>query len=507
MHALRVGWLLCVLGALAAPCRAQAERPMLLASEASERLFEEGRGHLLHFRLIDAEHAFRRLTRTADGGPAAGYYLALASFLKALVTDERVYFDEFFARSDSLLARLDALPASRWRSFLTGAAHLHRAVAAAKTERSLGAALAGRKAYRHLEDAIEADAAFYEPYAGMGLLHLFIGSLPGAYRTLLKLLGYGGTIAQGLAELGLAAERSRLSREEALVVLAMADIMLNNSAAGGMQTLARLQGAYPHSPLFAYLYGYGLLSNRRAEAAEGFLAAAVHAGTTAPYFYVDYADFFLAQALFRQNRFAEAEGHYRHYLKRHRGLALKAQAYLEMGLTLEMLDRRDEALRFYEQVNDRRAYDSDASAYRAARRLLAAPLTPLERQLLLGRNAYDAGRYARAEAVLQAVFEAPEAPPAIRAEAAYRLGRVYQAQGRLAEALHAHRYAVAHGAAGTQWPPWSQFYIGEIHTQHGDTLQAARSFQAALAYRPPFDYQQALEQRAKAALGRLQQGD
>ena len=124
MRLIRVIFFVVLSGVVTVPGRAQSEHPirlasdrlMLLQSEASERLFEEGRNHLLTFRLYDAERAFRRLARQPDGVTAARYYLATASFLKALVTDEAVYFDEFFERSDSLRHHLDALPDSRWQT-------------------------------------------------------------------------------------------------------------------------------------------------------------------------------------------------------------------------------------------------------------------------------------------------------------------------------------------------------------------------------------------------------
>ena len=481
------------------------ERVLLLGSDASERLLEEGRAQVLDFQLYEAERTFRRLDRQPDGRAAARYYLASASFLKALVTDERVYFDEFYERYDSLRLVLKGLPASRWKTYLLAEAYLQFAFVAVKNESYFRSALAGRKAYALFRDLIADDAAFYEPYKGMGLMHLFIGTMPKGQRRLLKVLGYGGTIQQGLRELEDAAAHSRLNQDEASIYLALADVTLNNSAAGGVEILARLHRTHPESAFLAYLYGFALLSNRRAVEAEDLLREAVEAGTTAEYFFIDYAEFSLAEALFRQNRFTEAEPFYRHYLKRHRGEALKALALYELGLTLEMQGRRAEALPLYRQIQGDRIYDTDRWAYRAAQKRAAAPLTARQRQLVLGRNAYDAGAYDQAAVLLQAVFDDDGASTAERAEASYRLGRVFHAQGRLDEALRAYYYAVAHPPTDpmARWAPWSRFYAAEIYVQRGDTPRARAAFEAVLAYDEPFDYQEALEQQAKAALGRL----
>jgi predicted negative regulator of RcsB-dependent stress response len=165
-------------------------------------------------------------------------------------------------------------------------------------------------------------------------------------------------------------------------------------------------------------------------------------------------------------------------------------------------------LPFYRNVQGDRTYDTDQAAFRAARKRLAAPLTTRERQLLLGRNAYEAGVYEQAEGVLRAVLGEAGAPADARAEAAFQLGRVFHAQGRLDEALQAYQYAVLHPVAEptARWAPWSQFYTGEIFAQRGDTLRAVAAFEAVLAYDATFDYHEALEQQAKAALGRLKEG-
>ena len=500
----------------AMPGRAQVEQPLrltsgvpervlLLGSDASEQLLEEGRAQMLDFRLYEAERTFRRLDRQPDGSAAARYYLASASFLKALVTDEQVYFEEFYERYDSLRLVLEDLPESRWKSYLLAEAYLQVTFVAVKNERYFRSALAGRKAYALFRDLIADDAAFYEPYKGMGLMHLFIGTMTKGQRRLLKILGYGGTIQQGLRELERSAVHSRLNQDEASIYLALADVTLNNSASGGVEILARLHRTHPESAFLAYFYGFALLSNRRAAEAERLLRKAVEAGTTADYFFIDYAEFYLAEALFRQNRFAEAEPFYRHYLTRHRGEALKALALYELGLTLEMQGRRTEALPLYRQIRGDRLYDTDRWAYRAAQKREAAPLTSRERQLVLGRNAYDAGAYDHAITVLQAVFDDAGATPAERAEASYRLGRVFHARGRLDDALRAYHYAVAQPLDDpmARWAPWSQFYTAEIYAQRGETARALAAFEAVLAYDEPFDYHESLEQQAKAALGRL----
>ncbi|HMB92820.1 MAG TPA: tetratricopeptide repeat protein [Rhodothermales bacterium] len=487
------------------PIQAQPAQAVGITTTRASDLLATGRTQLLNFRLYKAERTFRALAREPDGEAAAHYHLATSSLLKALVTDETVYFAELSARSDSLQAVLESIPASHWRTFLMAEAYFHRTMALAKEDHFIRAALAARQAYKRYEDIMEADPAFYEAYVGMGLMHILIGTLPGAYRSLLKVLGYSGSLTRGQRELQQAVQHGALNADEAAIYLAMVDVMLNNSKGNGVQTLRALQARYPESALCNHLYGYVLLENRRAEEARTFLEKAVQAGTSADYFYIDYADFYLAEATFRLRQWQQAEVHYRRYLQRHRGTALKALGYLELGQALEMQGQRDAAVEAYQKVQAERAYDSDKVAYHRAQRLLAAPMTAQDRQLLEGINAYLAGQYDQAEATLTAIAKDPAFPEDLRTVATYHLGRLYHALGLLDHAMEAYRYVAQHPVADREarWEPWSHFFIGEVYAEQGQPQRARAAFEQALSFKGPFDYHQALEQQAKAALARL----
>ena len=215
-------------------------------------------------------------------------------------------------------------------------------------------------------------------------------------------------------------------------------------------------------------------------------------------------DYFLAQVLFRQNRFDEAAVYYRRYLDRHVGPALKASATFALGLSLEMQGARDQALSYYQQVKATRNFDSDASSLRRAQQRLNAPMSDRERTLLLGQNAYDAGHYEEAHDILRAISDDPAASREERAEAAYRRGRAFQAQGKPGEALTAYASAVQwHGDPASRWAPWAQYYTGLLLEEADDTTAAAEAFRAALDYKKKYDYRQALKTNANVALDRV----
>ncbi len=500
-----------LLGVVAAPCLAQSTEqstaPRLLQTEVSRRLLAEGRRDLLAFRMPAAERHFRALAERPDGAAAGRFYLAAASMYKGMVTGDPAYFEEFSKRSDRFREALEDMPEGVWRAQLEAEGDLQRALVGTKTQSYFQAALAGRSAFNGYEALIEAHPRFADAYLGMGLLHLTVASLPGGWRRLLGVLGFSGSAEEGLRELRFAAQESRYHREAGAATLALVQIVIYQDTERGLALLRPLYEAHPQSLLFAHLYGFALLMDRQAQAAEEVLRGAVARHDDPDYFFIDYIEYYLAEALFRQNAFFGAETYYRRYLARHGGPALKAQATLMLAFSLEMQGRREAALTFYRRVQGTRDFDSDAAAYREAQHRLAHPLEGLERTLLLGRNAFDAGRYDEALRLLASVFNDPNASAGERAEAAYRRGRVFHVQGRLRRAPTAYAYAAAYpGNPHAKWEPWSRFYLGQIHAARGEEQAALDAYAQALAHDEPFDYAQALEQAVRVAREEIKGG-
>lgn len=502
----RAGVLLLLLLALSAARVAAADRLLMVETEASERLVLEIQQDLLNFRMPAAERKAQLLAGRPDGALAGYHLLAMAAFLKAISSDEAAHFDAFFDRADRVLGLLNDAPASPWRDYLYGETYLQRGVVFVKTGQHARAAWTARSAYKHFEDLLVAHPQFYEGYKSMGLLHLGIGILPSTFRGFLKILGYGGSMEQGIAELELAARRSRLNREASLTALGIANVMLNLDRDAGLAQLRQLHTAYPRSPFFAHLYGFLLLEHRRAADARNVLASVAARHDDPEIFYVDYVDFYLGRALLAEERFAEAERYFKRYLASHEGPSLRAQATLFVGLTAELQGRRADAVTWYRRVEAAREYDSDEAARRLAEERLAEPLDGHRRSIFLGGNAYDGGRYEAAVRTLRPLYELETAPMEVRVEAAYRLGRVYQAQEQWGQAHAVYQFVIRNNIDPlARWAPWAQFYIGQVYAEQGEHAAARQAFEAALAYKGKFDYYQALEQQAKAALTELEE--
>ena len=490
--------------ALAAPARADApalpDHPLLLQTDAGEALYARGRAAAFDFRMAEARAAFAELGRLEPGSPAAAYGLESAALWQALVMERDPFASRFFALNDSLKDVLDGLPRSPEVELLKAQSGLHRALLLGRQERYSKAGLAFRGACGRFYDL--ADEAGTPPAVGFGngLCQVVAGSVPRSYRWLARLFGFSGTVGGGLDALTLAADAADLDAVEATFTLAIVDETLNE---GRREAIGRLD-SLEAGAVGDYLHGYLLLLDRDADAAEERLRAAARALDAPGADELPFVDAHLGMALFRQNRFEEAAPVLERFVRAYRGKALVAQTTLLAGLAREMTGDRRRAVALYDRVRALRDYDSDLSAEREARARLAAPMTPSERALLRGRNAYDAGRYAEAVDTLRPVVTDRELPQAERAEAAYRTGRAYQAQEAWDNAQR--HFVLARdrpGDALAKWGPWSEYHLGEVYEATGAVAEARAAYRRVLANEDEFDYHKALEQRTRTALERL----
>jgi len=477
---------------------------MLVQTSAGQSLLEQGRAQMIAFRLVEAERTFERLLAAEPESPAAAFHLAKIAWWRAITMEQEPLYDAFFDRAEAALSAAGAAPAGPWPAHFRSETELFRASIHAKQGAYARAAMSLRRAYLGFQRNVRNHPDFLESRWGMGLCYATVGSVPRQYRWVLRLLGFGGTVSQGMEEIRISAERSRFYRDEAAIYYAILDEVINESRGGGMRYLRAAFNRNPDSPVLQYLMGFALLNERQVEQAEAILLRADAALQRPGVYPIPYVDYYLGDALFRQNRFAEAAGRFERFLDTFPGQAHRAQAALHAGLAREMMGDRAAALKHYRSITVREDFDSDASARREAAARLEAPLTDRQRDLLRGRNAFDGGRYREAVSSVQHVLTDRRAPAIDRAEAAYRSGRAFHALERWDDAIRHYQFAVVHpGDPLAKWGPWSQFYIAEVHRDRGDTAAARAAYQLALSNDQPFEYHKGLEQRARTALEQL----
>lgn len=485
------------------PARDASALLLGIQTEDGAALYAAGRSATIDFRLDEARERFRQLEAIEPASPAAAYGLQTAALYQALIMEHEPYLGNFYDLNDTLTDQVDALPESPEVEVLRGVARLHRALAYGRQERYTQAGRAFRSACGRFKKLARTSSPHPDAAFGDGLCQVIAGSIPREYRWLGRLLGFTGTVQDGLAALSRASEGGPFELEAA-ITYALVDESLNERQAGAQARFEDVTARYAASPLVGYLAGFLALSNRQAGDAEVLLRRAFELQQSPGVDAVPPIQATLGLALFRLDRFEEATEHLDAFVRSYRGKALVAHSTLLSGLAWEMRGDRDRAIATYGRVRALRDYDSDESAVREATERLDAPLTPSRRALLLGANAFDSGRYARAVEVLQPVVTNGALPQKERAEAAYRTGRAHQVLEDWDRALAHFRLAADRpGDPLAKWGPWSLYHMGEVYEAMEDSPRARVAYEEALDREEEFDYRKSLEQRARAALERL----
>ncbi|MFV1979338.1 MAG: tol-pal system YbgF family protein, partial [Myxococcota bacterium] len=454
-----------------APDHLPPDRPppgMLLTSIEAEDAIIAGRNDMMAFRMDAAEATFETLLREPGNDEAALYHLAALTFVKAMIEQNEPAYTAFFERSDALLDLVDDWDdwddrdRSAWLYFFDAENYLMRAFVYGRKGNFLRSAVSAREAYEVYLDALRADPTLIDAESGIGLLKAMIGATPPAYKKFLKLLGYTGTIEEAVRLLDHASSKARYNGSQAALFRDLTSVYMNKDRGEATERLA-IRYREDKNPATGLMYAFALRYSRKPEEAVDVAREGIKISKGPEFMHVPFLYFHLGSALFSLNRFEEAASELDHYVRVFKGQSYKATAQVRLGLSLEMMGRREEAEFVYQQIEAPTEFDIDVAAERAAGDLIASPLSENRKILLRGRNAVSSGRSEEALAWLEPVFFGPDADDADRTEAAYWLGRAHHVAGNLEAAATKYVYVRTHPAGkDLRWWPWATYYLGRI---------------------------------------------
>lgn len=509
-----------ILLALAGTATAQvtSERPAIMPEP-----IHEGRLLLLNLEFDAADRIFQSLLRepTTAGHPVdattvrllARWHMAMGPLIALLYFDDRSVVPALMAHSDTLRTQLDEARSERGYTaeirWLTAENELLRSFAWSKQEAYVRAALAANAAWVASDAPTQRGDATWantELQKIRGLLHMAVGAFPSTFRRFLRMLGYAGTVPQGVAELHDAAANAAYGRDESLLYLALLDAYGFESGVVGHEVTGALHAAYPTSPVIALMHGDMLLRKRKANRVPDVLLPALEK-TERQGRPMLYLVALLGDAYFRMNQPEKAIPHYERYLAEQPGPALKNLTRLHLGMSRELTGDRAGAIKAYEEVDVSRQFEEEAASARAVKRLLADPMSEHDRTLIRAQNLFNSEEEAASAALYRQLLMEPGLPARIRGAAYYGLGRYYheaEEDGTVTdvarnaeEALIWYDRAIAEpGEPAAKWAPWSLFHSAKLLA---DTrpAEARRRLEALADYEPAFDYQSLLENRAR----------
>lgn len=364
------------------------------------------------------------------------------------------------------------------------------------------------RAYSLLEDNSKRYPGFIPNKAGLGVLHVLIGSVPDNFAWITKLVGYKGTVEQGLAELNTALLSANQQADykfletECTFFLAFLYLNLESNRDKALKfrdnyLLDRNKGFLGLEPIQAYALGKLSLQLGLNEDAQQILMNCKTGEGRAELLYLDY----LRGQVYLNKLSDSSKLYFQRYITKFNGRNFIKSAYQRIAWSYLMNGDTNQYMAYMRKIPFVGVLDtdSDKQAQREATKLeIPNPI------LLKSRFLSDGGYYQHALNELENLFiNQQQLSKRDEVELHYRKARVLDDSGNKKQALLWYRKTIL---LGDKLPYYfaanAALKSGAIYESLNDPESAAKNYRACL--KMDYDeYRNGINQKAKIALQRV----
>lgn len=453
---------------------------------------------------LDLEQAALLLKKEAASKPGNEAVTILENFSECLglfLSEDQVVYDRLKDQMDSRLDALREVPEENpWRLFGMAGIYFQWASVRLKFGEYYTAGLHYRKAYKMLEENQRKHPSFLPGLVYLGLMHAAVGVIPDHYKWIVNLVGFDGTLEQGIRELKTLSEISDHSpyafqKKEAGMVLAYVQYSLEKNTDEAAKTAARLHEKDP-SPLTGFLYSRILFSRGNNDESlavlEGQMAKKQSSETHFLWFLSGCAWLYKLDPLAKVRLEA--------YLRNFKGKNYVKSGYQKLGWHYFV---HGDTLGYKNMMKAVGEYgldltDEDKQAYKESQEK-GLP----NRILLRARILFDGGYYRKALAEFSGTTLKDFPTLRDQLEVTYRVARINHKSGFPDKAIHHYQKTLENGRRQTfYFAANSALNLGIIFEEKKEFAKAKEYFQLCLSMRG-HDYQNSIDQKAKAGLARI----
>ncbi|MCP2044542.1 lipopolysaccharide assembly protein LapB [Pontibacter sp. HSC-36F09] len=420
-------------------------------------------------------------------------------FLTWAIQQNPEVYAGILARQEKRLQQLSSLSDNTvWVGYALAEVRLQIALSKLLQGNKLGAAWDLRQAYLQYSANARLYPDFLPNRKTLGALQVLIGSVPDSYRALLNIIGMQGSIETGMANLKVAATKSNPFREEAQLLLALLQHLVDpesNDAAA--ESVLKLSRQSPDNLLFSFAAMHVLKKTHKSDIAlQVYLDRPQQAGYLAfPYLHHMAADLYLYKGDFSNSIKTNQL-----FLSQHKGENYLKAANYKLYLAHWLGGQPQQAEKHITQIAKQGLSEMDEDAY-AARFVKEQPHP--NRYLMLARLKYDGGYYQEALEVMNIMPLRPETIPAERTEYYYRKARIYHGLENLPQAKRYYEQAIeASQNTSLYFAPYAALQLGYIYQDEQKPDTARQWYTKALAYKG-HTYKNSIDGKAKLALQTL----
>ncbi|GAB4319449.1 MAG: hypothetical protein Kow00127_11630 [Bacteroidales bacterium] len=429
------------------------------------------------------------------------------SFLTVFISEEEPLFKKLEDESDLIFDRLEeGDPESPWYRYSLAQVNLQWAVARLKFKEYVTATFEVNRAYRMLEENREKFPDFLPHYINLGLLHTLIGTIPDNYNWVKKIVGIEGTIDEGVSEILRVLNESMVNPEyyhykaECLFYLSFIQMNLTTNKAKTLEyiNMIRKDSVAMQSPMAVYAIARIYMSNGKTGEAIDILTNRPRSPEYFPFYYLDFLT-----GLAKLHRLDnDASAWLINFTANFRGINYIKEAYQKLAwyyyIQGDTARYRDYMKKVLENGND--IVDADKQAEREAE-----SGTLPHYHLLRARLLFDGGFYETAfnelnsEEVKKSLRDEKE-----NLEYTYRMGRILDEWGKKEEAVKYYLQTIEKGKESEYYfAANAALKLGMIYEEAGRYDDALRYYELAQNMENK-EYRNSINQKAKAGINRIE---
>jgi tetratricopeptide (TPR) repeat protein len=454
----------------------------------------------LKFKAADSLLNIEQNTRPDNVIP---YFIHMKRFfLQTFISEEIPDFMKFKAARTALLKAINDADenTSPYALHFKSETALSYAILKVKFNELISAGYEFRKAYKLSAENINRYPSFLPNFKTAGVMHALVGAVPSGYRWLLSLLGFSGTIDQGMNELDKIYQQSmtdnRLAflRQEILFINGFLKWHLQNRKEEALKMAEEM--SMSDSPLLhfgaASIYMYNGENEKVLQLLE-------NKKTQDDRYRILYLEYLHGIALLYKNDMRTTE-HLEQYISGFKGTSFIRSAIQKKGWAALLQGDTAAYLKAMQQIIDARGdfTDEDKQALAEARsKTIPNP------QILRSRLLFDGGYFNQAFKILASIKPSSLKSEKERVEYIYRLARTYE---KLNDHEKAIRYYLETLNLGKN-KPWyfaanSALLLGQWYEHNHNPGKASYYYNLCIDMKN-HEYENSIEQKAQAGLNRI----
>ena len=423
-------------------------------------------------------------------------------FILIAFNENRKDFDARKPNRDKRLTQLETGDAaSPYHLYSRAEVSLQWAIINLKFENYSAAFWDIRRAFNDLTENKKKFPNFIANDKSLGALHALIGAVPDSYKWAVSILGFRGTVDQGLKEIRGVVDHGAKHPEfpftdEALYEYTLLRLALLADKEGAyQQTESASFPSHAGNPLACFFRGYTAMRNYKTDKAIAYFKHNFEQNKSP----LHYNNYLLGMSMLNKLDY-NAETYLAHFCTNFKGSNYLKDAFLRRGWIKLLQGNEQGYLDMLKNIPGRgiTLTDSDKGAEQAAKSKVIPNVLLLKSRLLM-----DGGYYQQALNQLVGKTANDFSTPEDKTEFAYRAGRIYDLMGNKEKAIAFYKESIQRGSKlPVYFAASAALELGNIYFAQGNKEEAKRYYQTCLDM-PNSDFKNSIDVKAKAGLQRV----